>query len=348
MNKIVSLLQKLWQGKITPEEADRLNGLMKENDGELKLFFNRPVEEPGIINTSAKETLEKLLLKINKHENKKARVVSLQRKTIWWAAASIIVAVVGFQFFNYTSNNKAINQPIATSNKKETVPLKVISNTTDSNQQIILADQSVITIYPKSTISYYEAFNGNERNISLAGKALFKVAKDKQRPFTVYANGIATTALGTQFTVSTLVKNRVEVKLFEGKVVVRPTGKNNYAINEVYLLPGQLVTVNKLTQLLAVTSFENINSIAKRSQSNNKTVVGSIMLQFDNETLLSVFEKLQVKYNIDINYDKTQIDGLYFTGSVLKTDSLKTILSIISNMNGLKYTEVAGKIFITK
>ncbi len=356
MNHILALLQKLWKGNIAPHEADALDELL-HNDAnklksELQAQFNKKVisENHLPINKKANEILIQLLAKINAQEQAKAKVVSIQRKTIWYAAAAVVAVVIGFQIFNIGGiGKKQLASKNVASTINATANLKVVTNTTPSNIQVVLADKSVITIYPSSSISYYETFAATQRNISLTGKAFFKVAKDKTKPFTVYAGGIATTALGTQFTVSTLVKNKVEVKLFEGKVVVKSVDKNTYAINDVYLLPGQMATAIKHTQNFVLNTFNDNNTIGKNNLATNQKINNNeASLVFSNEPLENVIEKLSKQYNTKINYTKSQIIGLYFSGSVLKTDSLKTILNIIANMNGLVYEEVEGKIFIKK
>ena len=46
-------------------------------------------------------------------------------------------------------------------------------------------------------------FPPDKREIFLKGEAKFIVAKNKKKPFTVYTGMLATTALGTIFTVKT-------------------------------------------------------------------------------------------------------------------------------------------------
>jgi len=356
MNQILALLQKLWQGNIAPHEADALEELLRSDTNSLKselqaqFDIEATSENHILVNKRANEILVQLLAKINAHEQAKAKVVKIQRKTIWYAAAALVAFIIGFQIFNNggLSHKQLTNKNIA-SNNSASATLKVVTNTTLNNIKLVLADKSIVTIYPKSSISYYETFAAKQRNISLTGKAYFNVAKDITKPFTVYANGIATTALGTQFIVSTLVKNKVEVKLFEGKVVVKSIDKNTYSINDVYLLPGQMATAIKFARTIAVTRFSNNNALVKNKQSADQTInQNEASLVFNNEPLENVIEKLSKQYDTKINYTKSQIAGLYFSGSVLKTDSLKTILNIIANMNGLVYEEVEGKIFIKK
>jgi len=55
--------------------------------------------------------------------------------------------------------------------------------------------------------------------ILIGGEALFSVAKDQARPFTVSANGVTVTATGTRFDVA-LKSNRTLVTLIEGRISV--------------------------------------------------------------------------------------------------------------------------------
>src|SRR5204863_7199557 len=113
-------------------------------------------------------------------------------------------------------------------------------NTTGKEKAIHMADGSLIVMADNSEITYAEPFT-NKRNITLIGKAYFQVAHDKTRPFTVTSGDISTTAIGTAFSV-TVIRNtlNISVRLYEGKVVIKPIDKTNKRMKEdIYLLPGQ-------------------------------------------------------------------------------------------------------------
>jgi transmembrane sensor len=79
---------------------------------------------------------------------------------------------------------------------------------------------------------------GDSREITLTrGRALFDVAKDRNRPFTVTAGGTRTTALGTRFQVQT-DSERVVVLLTEGSVSV---GRGTW---EERLAPGDQLSLD--------------------------------------------------------------------------------------------------------
>ncbi|RDZ29604.1 FecR family protein [Lysobacter silvisoli] len=106
--------------------------------------------------------------------------------------------------------------------------------------EVTLDDGSVITLNTDSRIAVH--YSAGTRAITLErGQALFKVAKDRSRPFIVTADGRQVTALGTEFEVH-MSERLFEVTLLEGRVTVtrertRPTSIAAAATAELH--PGQ-------------------------------------------------------------------------------------------------------------
>lgn len=83
-----------------------------------------------------------------------------------------------------------------------------------------LSDGSVVSLNTDSKI--HVQFSAHERAIHLDdGEALFDVAKDKLRPFVVYAGETIVSAVGTSFTVRKFADAQVQVLVREGIVDVR-------------------------------------------------------------------------------------------------------------------------------
>ena len=90
-------------------------------------------------------------------------------------------------------------------------------------REILLTDSSVITLNTDSKVAV--KYTSEMRNVHLLqGEALFDVAKNKNRPFVVQANGTLLRAVGTSFTVSVLPQKPVQVLVREGVVELRRTG----------------------------------------------------------------------------------------------------------------------------
>lgn len=86
-----------------------------------------------------------------------------------------------------------------------------------------LSDGSLITLNTNTRLSV--RYTAMERSIDLVqGEALFDVAKDKRRPFTVSSGDTQVVAVGTSFTVRALPQRPIQVLVREGVVEVTRAG----------------------------------------------------------------------------------------------------------------------------
>src|SRR3546814_11672101 len=90
-------------------------------------------------------------------------------------------------------------------------------------------------------------YERNDRKLFLTGEAYFKVKHNTEKPFIVYANGISTTALGTEFNVSAYSEEKKTiVSLKKGKVEVKEIKQGGQGVqNEVILNPGEEASINQ-------------------------------------------------------------------------------------------------------
>lgn len=263
-------------------------------------------------------------------------------KKVAVAASIVFIIGVGYNLF-YTKKQ----QPLISSSDEITKrEQKIMLNNSAEIMIIALPDSSQVVLSPGSVIVYYIPFDVTTRDISLDGKARFKVMKDELRPFTVYAGGLATTALGTEFTISTHEKtnNNITVKLHTGKVVIKGTGNTLKALNRhIYLEPGQQLEFNEMSMNVEVSKIKN-EELAKVRQKENK---GSAMkskkaatvsegLSFVNTALPEVMRRLSDYYKKKIEFDRKEIDSMNFTGTISENDSLHLVLKVISQMNDLE------------
>lgn len=110
------------------------------------------------------------------------------------------------------------------------------------HQRITLADGSVIDLNADTRLTV--RFTRRERQVELGeGQAIFDVAHDAARPFTVEASGRAVRVLGTQFD----VRNRggdVTVTVARGRVQVRPVASSETG-QAFALTPGQRLAIGR-------------------------------------------------------------------------------------------------------
>lgn len=334
MTRIKELIRKLWEGKLTANESMELDDLINHKDGE----FREDLEKQFYSALASKEQQQE--------KSRPAKVYSIRRYS-WQVAASLLI---GFLLLELLLPNDTVpkEQRLVTAGTVTSKPapeLIHMRNRTAIDMNIRLSDGSEVILSPGSSISYKKLFDSSKRDVSLTGKAYFKVEKNPAKPFSVLTGDFATTALGTEFEVNTFGLHKLVVRLFTGKVKVHAP---DYAgsFNAVYLAPGQEVSINVNNRSVDVRGeFKpEVRQLAKKVTPASKTVD----LNFENEPLVNVFNKLSVVYNISIEYNMSQIDGLYFTGAVLQTDSINNIITLIANMNGFVALHVDNHFVIQK
>ncbi|MBS1662014.1 MAG: DUF4974 domain-containing protein [Bacteroidetes bacterium] len=276
------------------------------------------------------------------------------------AAAVLSMVIAGWMLFRPRDKQAAIAGLATPSKEKPLSHVKRLINTTGRPDTLLLPDGSEVVLTDKSEISYAEPFSNNRRDIKLKGKAEFKVVQDKSMPFTVYSMGLATTALGTDFTVSAFdQEENIIIRLNEGKVVVKAAEQAKEGLKkDYYLLPGQSLVYNnkkytvrlldaekKKSRLAAGTKGEDLAYTDLPDLPENNR--GSWYM-FNNESLADVFDQLRLQFNTEIVYEKKDMHNLYFAGKFDKSDSLSTILQQIASVNKLKVTKRNNKYIITK
>jgi transmembrane sensor len=124
-------------------------------------------------------------------------------------------------------------------------PAQVFVTRADELRNVVLPDHSVVHLDVGSEIAV--RIGDGTREITLTrGRALFDVAKDRERPFIVTAGGTRTTALGTKFQVQHN-SERVVVVLTEGSVSVVPSDDSSAEPAgpwEERLAPGEQLILN--------------------------------------------------------------------------------------------------------
>lgn len=291
--------------------------------------------------------------------------VKLKRKTsifraisVTVAAASVILAIV--LGWNHVQQEKTFVQQADRTEQQpvqELVELtrrpvaRLLTNYSGATKTFTLQDGTVVKLFDNSELSFMEPFETNRRDIRLTGSANFTVAKDKERPFTVFSGSISTTAIGTCFTV-TAYRNEPQIKvaLHEGKVVVRNIActDNNKTLG-YYLSAGQELIFDK-TRPGARPSIINAEGATIKGKqlgqdqeqfdpaidqpSMPKFGKGSWFM-FNNQPLDVVLDQLAEMYKVEIRYNKADIARIYFIGTFGKAESVESVLSQIATLNGL-------------
>lgn len=270
------------------------------------------------------------------------------------AVAALFIALAGIGIRLLTSD-KTDNKPTVARKENTRVNAPVMQhrvNTTGQEEVLQLMDGSSITLADKSEVTYEEPFQ-TKRDVTLIGKAYFRVAKDDAKPFSVISGDIATTALGTEFTVTAFTHtNQIIVRLYEGKVVIKPVEATNKRMKkDVYLLPGQEFVYDKNSAKVKGFKLNTSGTPAEimtSEQKENPSIPQSqgSWYMFNNQTLAQVLDQLSEMFDVTIQYQQQDVRNIYFTGKYNRTDSLETILKDIGILHKLTINKLDDSTFI--
>lgn len=368
MDNLEDHLKQFWENQTTPSQRREILRQLEESGMEwkdfLQQYYNKVLagEEAHDLDDARKSRVWQRLK--DQHLRKGGADVGQegdewqgrdgQRKVngrvVWyrWMAAASVLLIISLCIYQWSRKTSA--ELPAT---RQTAAVKVIVKKTAGagGERLILPDNSLVLLAPGSSIRYLEHFEARARNIQLEGRALFEVAKDSARPFTVTARGFATTALGTRFIVDA-TRRHISIRLLKGKIMVNTTPDANMTMQKVYLSPGQELKIDTETKHfdLSNSSEDSLKqSLARtRKQHQSNTGAGVTALSFERTSLETVFRRLSEYYKTSILFDKAEVQGLSFTGAFESTDDLDLALKVICNMNQLTFTKENDRIRISK
>jgi transmembrane sensor len=339
------IFEKFLSNQCTDSEAEEVLAWFKEYPGELEQYI--PVDDwLADDKTPLNITVSERMLRFIRESYEPVKRANVRRLIARYAVAASLTGILvmaGFKLF--TRSTRGTVEPTVASIKSTggAQELKTVENKTKQVMQIRLSDSSMATLYPNSSLRYLTVFQKDKRDLYLKGKAQFKVTRNPSRPFTVYAEGIATTVLGTQFLVTEQPNKKVSVLLIEGMVRVWSQHRDDSG-RSVILNPGDEVAVTG-GQFSNYSWAHNAgkngnNGLAKTNATPNDGSVDAMNnLAFKNNKLKDVFKKLEEKFGVTINDDKKArgINEKLFTGKFLESDSLDFIVKTICNWYGLQY-----------
>jgi transmembrane sensor len=345
------LIQKFFRKECTPEEVKEVLEYLNSNPEALDQHLDKSEWDEIEAGTGMpKEFWDEVWRKIQKEKRANAGVIWLKRS----AVAALITGVILLGFL--AEKKKGDNElPAVSANKVITpaVETKVVANTSNKKLRVVLPDNSIVELSQGAILKYSVLFN-EKRDIELVGKGNFKVTADKARPFTVYAGGLATTALGTEFGITAINGlNKISVQLFEGKVVVRAIDHNMKGwTRDVYLSAGEQLRYDIGAKLVAVekikTADEHLPATKKLKIKKHPSDDVSNDLVFTSSSLPEVMEQLSKYFNTRISYNKAEISEKNFTGNISRKDSLPVILKLIAQMNDLQISTTDSGFVVEK
>jgi len=340
------LIEKFLSGNCTKEEAALVWNYLRKNPDEsylLKEFEQADGEAP--LPEGYREEMLAYITEMTPVAPAEKKVKRLN--FLWYGAAAAVILVICKMWLLDRPAMKASGEHLASHEAPKTEWITE-SNAGKKEIMVFLPDSSKVRLSPGARMLYRKGFGTiANRDVQVSGKAFFDVAKNRQRPFTLYSEGLQTSVLGTSFYVNANpYSDEVSVKLFTGRVRISlddSTSKRAY-----YLEPGQELVFSKSSRNIAINGpvKHTEDHIAKAHSLKADTISNWYM--FNNQRLADVFDQLSAIYNVDIEYSHSEIRDMYFIGKLEKKDSLNEIISDIAILNHLSVTTSNGRYIIRK
>ncbi len=257
-----NLIEKFLKGECHGDEAAHVMLYLRQHPAALEEFLPEEEWDKYVSNPSSTKFDEEIYRNIHRsiHRDKKNKAII----TAVISAAAVVVLFFGIRYLNTNGAGSGAAQQAGV-HKTETIK----KNNSTSEQLLTLPDNSIITLAAGSEIRYASDYNQSRRDIFLTGKAEFSVAKDKEKQFTVYCGKVATTALGTRFSVDGNAST-ISVVLYEGKVVVKKLRDEAMAN---YLQPGDKIRYNIKKDMFEEIRDSKLASNTSRGSSSQSSPV---------------------------------------------------------------------------
>jgi transmembrane sensor len=216
-----------------------------------------------------------------------------------------------------------------------------------------LADGSTIELNSQSRVRV--RYTDRERNVELlAGQALFRVAKDRARPFIVKTDGTQVRAVGTQFDIYRR-PNGTTVTVLEGRVLVTQSAVNgeqpreNFSLPTFPLSPITLTAGEQVTlKVAAPTDDRSLPTEVKPADLETATAWTRQQLIFKSTPLSEVADEFN-RYNtrkLAIDCD-TQICDLKISGVYSSTDP-DVLITFLREQPGVTVDDTGDEIIVAR
>ena len=305
-------------------------------------------EQRVISETEKQFEVERLMQTIKGHIDEpklKARIIPVSKKW-WYAAATLLLAIAGAATYFVVKLDKA---PEKFAYETITTSRHLIENINTSEKAIILRlpDESIVELAANSRIAYANNFDSiGTRDVYLSGEAFFKVTKNPNRPFRVFANEIVTKVLGTSFIIRSFEKDTViQVTVRAGKVSVysqaATSAKETSSPNQlggIILTPNQELVYEKSKQKFQKALLENPVEILPDAASQKNMLYEDVPLE-------KVFTQLSKVYGISIVYDNELLKTCTVTAD-LRNETFYKKLELICKAIGARYEIIDGQVVI--
>nr|WKN34843.1 DUF4974 domain-containing protein [Tunicatimonas sp. TK19036] len=316
----IHLLNKFYQGKCSAEEKALVIRWLEEEEQDedfMQQLADHWEEYEELPNDHDAPAILKNIQARIQAEEQNPRLFSEPTQTPisirpgysnWLRAAAILIVGLGIGWASYQFLAESMPRPS---------PQTMIRKDVESGQKLTvnLSDGTQVILNAESTLTYPEKFSTDKREVVLVGEAFFDVARDSSRPFTIKAQDISVTVLGTSFNVNAYEgDSTLSVAVATGQVKVDKPAHQTY-----FLEPGKELKYQPKLDRFEMTDYDKMERLAWKEG----------ILYFKDASLPEVAKTLERWYGVDIVIDGDYGDDWLYSG-VFERQSLENVLEGMS------------------
>lgn len=236
-----------------------------------------------------------------------------------------VIASLQGGVLKYKKENNSLTEPVF---NEIDVPL-------GKTFKLVLSDGTLVHLNAGTHLRFPVGFRSEgNREVFLSGEAYFEVAKNESSPFIVKADAMEVTVLGTHFNVSSYGGETQHTVLVEGSVSVN--NQNMAAAQGSQIIrPGQKAIM--VPDGLKVDEVDVEDYIGWTQN----------ILVFKDELFPEIIQKIERKYNVEIENNYIELDTARFNGK-FGDESIISLMNTFKESANFDYEIQDGKILINK
>lgn len=201
--------------------------------------------------------------------------------------------------------------------------------------QVVLSDNTVVTLNGSSTIVYPSGFSGRNRQIYFTGEGYFEVQADVRHPFDVITNDARIRVYGTKFNLKSYPDDNVlSVGLDEGNVqFIGDAGVSDKVVVE--MVPGDNVSYDKGTGVVGKEYSSEGSGLWRKGQ-----------YYFKNETLEDIARDMERIFGVRVLIEKEELLNAHYYMALVNGETIDDFIRILSMDKSIKVSKTDNTIII--
>ena len=298
------ILQKYIEGKATPQEEEKIIRWIDTSEENWQAYLiQRNIYDATLWSDAP-------VIKKRTSFKKKSIIYELLK------IASVFLLVLG-SFYFLTWNKEEAKEIVS-------LQMQTIYIPEGQRAEVRLGDGTKVWLNAKTTFTFPEQFNGEERRVKLDGEGYFDVAHDETQDFIVQTSKYQVKVLGTEFNIKAYSHQPYfETALLRGSVEV--IGDNP---DEKILLTPNTYVYEREGQLTRAILINHDQFLWKDG-----------IIAFEKETVRDIFSKLELYYDVKIQVKNTRILDFPYTGKFRTKDGVEHVLRVLQLRHKFSYTK---------